>query len=60
MASPKTNMPWAVYRCDRLTLGATPKNEVFMSGHLTPSEAMDQANALKRSDPYHSYVVGGM
>ena len=54
----KTNMPWAVYRCDLLGLGETPKNEELVSGHLSPSEAMDEANRLKRMDKEHSYVVG--
>ena len=53
-----TNMPWAVYRCDLLGRGETPRNEVVVSGHLTPSEAMDEANRLKRADRAHSYAVG--
>lgn len=53
-----TNMPWAVYRCDLLSLSQTPQNEVFVSGHLTPSEAMDEANRMKRTDRGHSYTVG--
>lgn len=53
-----TNMPWAVYRCDLLGRGETPKNEVFVSGHLSASDAMDEANNLKRSDRKHSYMVG--
>jgi hypothetical protein len=56
--SAHTNMPWAVYRCDRLTRGATPHNEQLISGHLTPLEAMHEANRLKRADRAHSYVVG--
>lgn len=55
----QTNMPWAVYRCDRIHRGQAPQNEVFVSGHLTPSEAMDEANRLKRADRAHSYTVGG-
>ena len=54
----QTNMPWAVYRCDLLTRGATPQNEQLISGHLTPLEAMHEANRLKRADRAHSYVVG--
>lgn len=54
----KTNMPWAVYRCDRIARGSTPQNEVLVSGHLTPGEAMDEADRLKRLDSAHSYVVG--
>lgn len=54
----KTNMPWAVYRCDVLGRGQTPRNEEFVSGHLSPSEAMDEANRLKRGDRSHSYTVG--
>ena len=53
-----TNMPWAVYRCDRMSRGATPQNEELVSGHLSPSEAMDEANRLQLADPAHSYVVG--
>lgn len=53
-----TNMPWAVYRCDRLGRGQTPKNETLVSGHLTPSEAMNEANRQKRGDRSHSYTVG--
>ena len=54
----QTNMPWAVYRCDRLTRGDTPQNEQLISGHLTPMEAMHEANRLKRADMAHSYTVG--
>lgn len=55
----QTNMPWAVYRCDRLTYDAPfPQNQVLVAGHLTPREAMDDANARKRADPQHSYLVG--
>lgn len=57
-AATQTNMPWAVYRCDRLGLGQTPDNEAFVSGHLSPSEAMTEANRLKRSDRANSYTVG--
>ena len=53
-----TNMPWAVYRCDRIARGQTPTNEVFVSGHLSPGEAMDEANRLKRADRGNSYIVG--
>jgi len=53
-----TTMPWAVYRCDLLGRGETPRNEVFVSGHLSPSEAMDEANRLKRADRANSYTVG--
>jgi len=54
-----TNMPWAVYRSDLIERGQTPQNETLVSGHLTPSEAMDEANRLKRLDRKHSYTVGG-
>lgn len=54
----KTNLPEAVYRCDLIRRGEAPRNEVFVSGHLTLSEAMDEANRLKRADPAHSYIVG--
>ena len=56
--SARTNMPWAVYRCDRLTRGATTQTEQLISGHLTPLEAMHEANRLKRADRAHSYTVG--
>ena len=55
----QTNMPWAVYRCDLIKRGQIPQNETLVSGPLTPSEAMDEANRLKRADPSHSYTVGG-
>lgn len=58
MNAPATNMPWAVYRCERLGRGQTPTNEIFVSGHVTPSEAMDEANRLKSADRGHSYTVG--
>lgn len=53
-----TNMPWSVYRCDKIKVGGLPQNEVFVSGHLTPGEAYDEANRLKRADRAHSYTVG--
>ena len=55
----QTNMPWAVYRCDRIARGQEPQNEVLISGHLTPGEAMDEANRLRGTDRLHSYTVGG-
>jgi len=54
----QTNMPWAVYRGDLLRRGETPRNEVLVSGHLTPGDAMDEANRLKRMDRAHTYTVG--
>lgn len=54
----KTNMPWAVYRCALLGLGDVPQDENFVSGHLSPSEAMKEANHLKRTDRAHSFCVG--
>lgn len=53
-----TNMPWAVYRCDLIRRGEATRNEVFVSGHLSPSEAMDEAKRLKRLDRAHTYTVG--
>lgn len=53
-----TNMPWAVYRGDLISRGETPQNEILVSGHLSPSEAMGEANRLKRLDRDHSYTVG--
>ena len=58
MQPQQTNMPWAVYRGDLLRRGETPRNEVLVSGHLSPSEAMDEANRLKRLDRAHTYTVG--
>lgn len=56
---PTTNMPFAVYRCDLISVRAPiPASEEFVSGHLTPGAAMDEANRLKRADRAHSYVVG--
>lgn len=56
--TPQTNMPWAVYKCAKLKLGQMPSDEVFVSGHLTASEAMAEANRLKAADRRHSYLVG--
>ena len=53
-----TNMPWAVYRCDRIQRGMTPQNEVFVSGHLSAGEAYEEACRLRKSDTRHSYTVG--
>jgi len=54
-----TNMPWAVYRCDKLSRAApSPTNEILISGHMTAMEAMNEANRLQRADPAHSYLVG--
>lgn len=53
-----TNMPWAVWRCDLVRRGQTPRNEVFVCGRLTASEAMAEANRLKRADRGNSYMVG--
>jgi hypothetical protein len=54
----ETNMPWAVYRCAKLGRGQKPQDEVLVSGHISPGEAMDEANRLARADRAHSYVVG--
>ncbi len=54
----RSNLPEAVYRCDRIKRGCAPTNEVLVSRHTTLSDAMDEASRLKRSDPLHSYVVG--
>ena len=53
-----TNMPWAVYRSALIARGERPTNEVLVSCHLTPGEAMDEANRLKHADRAHSYCVG--
>lgn len=57
-AAVQTNMPWAVYRGDRLRRGETPRNEVLVSGHLSLDEAMEEANRMKRLDGAHTYAVG--
>ena len=53
-----TNMPWAVYRGTLIRRGEAPRDEVLVSGHLSPMEAMDEANRLKRLDRDHTYTVG--
>lgn len=53
-----TELPEAVYRCDRIWLGDTSRNEVLVSRHATVREAMDEANRLARLDRSHSYTVG--
>lgn len=60
-AAIKTNMPWAVYRCEKLRVRGPRPSELpqeFVSGHLSPGEAMDAANIAARADASHSYVVG--
>ena len=49
---------WAVYQCQKLGRGETPKDETFVSAHFTASEAMDEANRLSRNDRAHTYTVG--
>lgn len=51
-------MPWGVYRCDPIRRGQAPQNETLVSDHLSPGEAMDEADRLKRQDRAYSYVVG--
>ena len=53
-----TNMPYTVYRCDRIKRGCQPENEVPVEHHLTFNEAADAANAFRRADPRHSFTVG--
>ena len=49
-----------VYRCDLLKkTGWLPQNEVEISRHAKCSDAMDEANRLKKADRNHSYLVGG-
>lgn len=50
---------WIVYKCDRIQRGHRPINEVEVCRRATASEAMDEANRLRRGDPAHSYMVGG-
>jgi hypothetical protein len=49
---------WAVYQCQKLGRGETPKDEVLVSAHFTASEAMDEANRRARADRTHTYTVG--
>jgi hypothetical protein len=60
MEALKTNMPWAVYQCQKLGSGETPKDEVAVSAHLAAGEAMDEANRRARADRTHTYTVGGV
>jgi hypothetical protein len=51
---------WAVYECDLIGRGETPKNEVMVeAGFETAGKAMDRANELKRFNRGKSYMVGG-
>jgi len=50
--------PYAVYRCDRIKRGQAPTGEVAVAVRASAGEAMAAANACKRADPAHSYVVG--
>lgn len=54
-----SNLPWIVYRCDRIGRGETPENETEVARAATASEAFDKACELRRSDNKHSYTVGG-
>lgn len=61
MTAMNTNMPWAVYRCEKLRVrGPRPSQlpQEFISGHLSPSEAMDEADRLARLDASRTYLVG--
>jgi rRNA pseudouridine-1189 N-methylase Emg1 (Nep1/Mra1 family) len=51
-------LEWAVYQCQKLGRGETPKDEVLVSAHFTASEAMDEANRRARADRTHTYTVG--
>lgn len=55
-----TNMPWTVYKCAKLRRGQSPHDldQTPVSHHLTASEAMDAADAAKKADRGHSYMVG--
>lgn len=53
-----TNMPYIVYRCDRIKRGMSPQNEIAVEHHLTFNEAADAANAMRRSNPSYSFTVG--
>lgn len=50
---------WFVYKCDRIKRGERPINEIKVAELATASQAMDEANRLRRGDPIHSYTVGG-
>lgn len=53
-----TNMPFTVYRCDKIKRGETSQNEVAVENFLTFNEAADAANAFRRANPRHSFTVG--
>lgn len=46
-----TNMEWGAFRSDKLARpGADVRNAVLLSGHMSPSEAMDACNEARRAD----------
>jgi len=50
---------YAVYKCDLIGRGESPKNETRVcGGFATANEAMAEANARKRADRSKSYMVG--
>ena len=53
-----TNMPFTVYRCDKIKRGETSQNEVAVEHFLTFNDAADAANAFRRANPRHSFTVG--
>ena len=53
-----TNMPFTVYRCDKIGRGETSQNEVAVEHHLTFNNAADAANAMRRANPAFSFTVG--
>lgn len=54
----QTNMPFTVYRCDRIKRGMPTENEIAVEHHLTFNDAADAANAMRRSNPGYSFTVG--
>jgi hypothetical protein len=54
-----TNLPWSVYSCDKISAAnPIPRNETFVSGHLTATEAMEAANKLQRENKKLTFTVG--
>lgn len=53
-----TNMPFTVYRCDKIERGQTSRNEIAVEHHETFNDAADAANAMRRANPRYSFTVG--
>ncbi|MCR9060614.1 MAG: hypothetical protein NXI02_24980 [Rhodobacteraceae bacterium] len=53
-----SNLPWIVYRCNRMKPGELPTNEAEVDRAVTASEAMELADGFRRKDLKHSNTVG--